>query len=314
MASLAGTVRGRIAAAKGELYQTKDGKRGVVTGQTGRAKPSGRNVTASPRDTRVIDTRNLAKIFPYGIKGPRYAGAIDGEDFGPSKGIKSGGAPRNTQSEDLTKAIKDNTKANEKGTDTQQKTSKELKQEQRQVRMQRMSTMGMPIAMAAGTGAMIASMAGAPQIITNMLFGLSAVAGLLPLLMNPVGAIIAGFALIGVALYKYNSDLKKAREEGVAFAKAMSMGADKIRDLSVLTNTVSATEEARRRRENIVAGSDEGQRRFGQNILESDFGKSLLSDINLLAKSGLDTKEISKTIFDFSGAGFLIYRVYKYFG
>ena len=287
----------QVAAAKGEEFETKSGKRGVVTGQTGKAKPSGKNVTASPRDTRIITTKNLARIFPYGVKGPRYAGAIDGfEDETAAKGIRSSGLPQSTQSEELTKAIKENTQSQDKGTDTQQKTAKEIKQEQRQAKMQRMSSVGMPVAMAAGTGAMLASMAGAPQIITNMLFGLSAVAGLLPLLANPLGAVIAGFALLGVAIYKYNSDLKKAREEGVAFAKAMSMSAEKIKDLSILTNTVSATEEARKRRENIAAGSGEGQRRFGQNILESDFGKSILSDIDLLAKSGLDTKEISKTI------------------
>jgi TP901 family phage tail tape measure protein len=296
MSSLAQTVRGKIAAAKGELYETKDGRRGVVTGQTGTAKPSGRNVTGSPRDTRVMSTQNIKRIFPYGVKGPRYAGAIEGYEEGSAVGPRGLQERRDSQAEELKKSIDKNTASQDDGTKTQEKTSKELKQEQRFNKTQRMNAYAGPMAMAAGTGAMVAAMAGAPQTMTNFLFGISAVSGLLPLLMNPIGAVIAGLSLAAVAIYKYNSDLKKAREEGVAFAKAISMSSQKIKDLSVLAGTVSATEEARKRRENIAAGSGEGQRRFGQGILESDFGKQLLGDINTQAKAGLDNKEISKNI------------------
>jgi len=69
-----------LAVAKGEIYQTKDGKTGVVGGQTGEPKPSGKTITANPRDTRLMPTSNLARIFPYGVKGPRFSGAMGGAE------------------------------------------------------------------------------------------------------------------------------------------------------------------------------------------------------------------------------------------
>ena len=103
---------------------------------------------------------------------------------------------KNTQSQNL------GTDTQDKNTEVQEKTAKQLKQEERQARMQRMSSIGGPVAMAAGTAGMVAAMSGAPQTMTNFLFGISAVAGLLPLLANPLGMAVAGIAALGIAVYK----------------------------------------------------------------------------------------------------------------
>ena len=64
----------------------------------------------------------------------------------------------------------------------------------------------------------------------------------------------------------------------------------------MVTGKVSASEAAQRKRETIVSGASEQQRRSGQTILESGFGKTLMSDIDKQAKAGIDTKAIGKNI------------------
>jgi len=296
--------RGSIAVAKGEVFETKDGKRGTVSGQTGTSKPSGKNITKSPRDTRVTTTANLARIFPYGVKGPRLAGAIDGYETQTQGGVRqipfsAAGDMRVSQSkvQELTAAIKTNTDSQDDGTKVTEKSAKELKQEQRQAKMQRMSMIGGPVAMAAGTGAMIAAMSGAPQIMTNFLFGISAVAGLLPLLANPVGLLIAAVAAVGLGMWKLTSDLKKAREEGIALAKSMTMSSEKVEELGKITGKVSATQIEDRKRKNLLSGGiTEPQRQSGQTILQSEFGKGLLQNVKTLSDFGMDPKQVAQNI------------------
>ena len=102
---------------------------------------------------------------------------------------------------------------------------------------------------------------------------------LLPLLANPWVAAIAAIALVGGVMLKMAKDIENARKEGINLGKAMSMTSEKLQSLSETTGTVSANEEANRRRTNVVSGSTDSQRQFGQNILESNFGKNLLNDI-----------------------------------
>jgi TP901 family phage tail tape measure protein len=134
------------------------------------------------------------------------------------------------------------------------------------------------------------------QKIMPFVFGLQGLVMLLPLLANPFVAAIAGFALLGGLVIKMGKDIEKAREEGVNLANAMSMTSKKLVDLSVISGTVSATEAANRRRQNLVSGTVEGQRQFGQNVLESEFGKGLLADIAIQGKTGGTNKEIAQNM------------------
>lgn len=130
----------------------------------------------------------------------------------------------------------------------------------------------------------------------KLMMPMMALSMIMPLLTSKMGIATVAIGAIVATIYMFNESIKKARTEGIELAKSMSMGADKIKALSMVTGKVSATEAARRKRENIVSGSSEGQRRSGQTILDSDFGKTLMSDIDKQAKAGIDPQAIGKNI------------------
>jgi TP901 family phage tail tape measure protein len=134
------------------------------------------------------------------------------------------------------------------------------------------------------------------QKIMPFVFGIQGIVALLPLLANPWVAAIAGIALLGALVIKMGKDIDKAREEGINLANAMSMTSKKLVALSVVAGTVSATEAANRKRQNLVSGTVDAQRQFGQNVLESEFGKGLLADIATQGKAGGTNKEIAQNI------------------
>jgi TP901 family phage tail tape measure protein len=72
----------KLVVAKGEGLETKSGQLKKVTGQTGQAKPSGKNVASSPTDTRVIPKTGVRRVIP--VRGMRYTGANEGYDDGSS--------------------------------------------------------------------------------------------------------------------------------------------------------------------------------------------------------------------------------------
>ena len=151
---------------------------------------------------------------------------------------------------------------------------------------------GLTIA-ASFAGGQIGEMA---QKIMPFAFGLQGIAALLPMLANPWVAAIAAIAAVGGVMWKLAKDVEDARKEGIGLAKAMNMTSEKLQNLSKITGTVSATEEANRRRQNTLTGETAVQRKFGQNILGSDFGKGLLADIEKQAKSGQGMQEIGRNI------------------
>jgi hypothetical protein len=113
------------------------------------------------------------------------------------------------------------------------------------------------------------------QKIMPFVFGLQGITMLLPMLANPWVAAIAAIAVVGGVFIKMAKDVENARKAGVDLAKSMNMTSDKLQGLAEITGTVSATEEADRKRQNTLTGEDAVQRKFGQNILGSDFGKGL---------------------------------------
>lgn len=134
------------------------------------------------------------------------------------------------------------------------------------------------------------------QKIMPFVFGLQGIVALLPMLANPWVAAIAAIAAVGGVMWKMARDVENARKEGVNLAKAMNMTSEKLQSLSKITGTVSATEEADRRRQNTLTGESSVQRKFGQNILGSEFGKGLLADIEKQASAGQGMQEIGRNI------------------
>jgi len=134
------------------------------------------------------------------------------------------------------------------------------------------------------------------QTIMPFVFGIQGLVMLLPLLANPWVAAVAAIAVVGGVMWKLARDVENARKEGVNLAKAMNMTSEKLQGLSKITGTVSATEEADRQRQTALTGESAVQRKFGQNILGSDFGKGLLADIEKQASSGQGIQEIGRNV------------------
>jgi TP901 family phage tail tape measure protein len=188
-------------------------------------------------------------------------------------------------SENQEKAIKMNEKMDKKAA---------VKQA-RQLRQEKIGRFSGGASMALGTAGMGLMMAGNEKGGMAMM-GASAVAGLAPMLTNPVAALAAGLIAIAGTVYAFNSAMKKAREEGIALGKSMSMTNAKLVELSKITKTVSASEEADRKRQDRLAGGTEKQRKVGQTILDSEFGKSLLADVETQSKQGMSSVDVGKNI------------------
>ena len=117
------------------------------------------------------------------------------------------------------------------------------------------------------------------------------------LITNPWAAAAAAIIATTALIMKFNKDMEKARQAGIDLAKAMTMSAEDVKELGMLTGRVGASEIADRRRQNILAGGvTEPQRQFGQNILESEFGKQFLGDVERLSASGMAPKDVAKNI------------------
>jgi len=165
----------------------------------------------------------------------------------------------------------------------------------RQNRMEKVGRYSGGVSMALGTAGMGLMMAGQEKAGMAAM-GASAVAGLAPMLTNPAGAVAAGLMVAVGAIVAFNMALDKAKKEGIALGNAMSMTKGKLIELSKITNTVSASESADRKRADLLVGANEKQRKVGQTILESDFGKSLLADIEAQVKAGFSSADIGKNM------------------
>jgi TP901 family phage tail tape measure protein len=153
-------------------------------------------------------------------------------------------------------------------------------------------------AMAASGAAMMASMIPGQigEMAQKIMMPLMGLTMILPLLSSTMGIAVVAFGALAGAIYYFNQSMKKARQAGIDLAKSMTMTSEKLQSLSEVTGTVSATEEADRKRQNTLTGASGVQRKFGENILGSEFGKTLLGDIEKQAEAGLDTDQIAGNI------------------
>jgi hypothetical protein len=155
---------------------------------------------------------------------------------------------------------------------------------------------GGPVAGAAGAIAMGAMMSGADSKVTGGLFALSAVAGLLPMLMNPVVAASAAVLALTGSMWLYSKSIDNARKSGIALADSMSMTSGKLVEISKITKTVSAYESSRSVRESKLSGADAVTRKSGETFLTSAPGKTLMADVNTQIKNGSSNDIIAKNI------------------
>jgi TP901 family phage tail tape measure protein len=189
-------------------------------------------------------------------------------------------------------AVKENQRRDLKN---QKQTEKANIKNQRIARQEKIGRFSGGASAALGTAGMGLMMAGNEKGGMAMM-GASAVAGMAPMLMNPVGAVAAGLLVAAGAIVAFNMALSKAKKEGIALGNAMSMTKGKLIELSKITNSVSASESADRKRADLLVGANEKQRKVGQTILESEFGKSLLADIETQVKAGFSSADIGKNM------------------
>ena len=274
-------VLSELAVAKGEVLETAGGKKKTVTGQTGTAKPSGTNITDSPRDTRVIDKKSVRRVFPYGMKGMRVAGAIDGYDEKGGLGFNRG-----LGSDKTAKVVQDNIDAIENQTKQMQSNSVATKENIKQTKLSKENIKAFGAKANLGVGAIsgltiAASFAGGKigemaQKIMPFIFGLQGVLMLLPMLMNPliglplaIGAVVAGIWLFN----KKQNDAIKAEAKLVDELFATTK---KMQQVGEISGKVGASQLAARKRES--AGGDFSFERkgikFGSAFLQSEVGKA----------------------------------------
>jgi TP901 family phage tail tape measure protein len=304
----------------------KKTKTGVVDGQTGKAKSpalsvvgggvADRRQVAVGKGETILNKKTTNAIrsgrpaFIPGLGRLRIAGAEDGIPTGQKTGSTTVGAV--SQSAQLSRAqliaatekisLKEAKRriaaegrlanAMDESTKSQITAKERLSEFSKKAGVGIGAVSGLTIA-ASFAGGKVGEMA---QAIMPFVFGLQGMAMLLPLLANPWVAAIAAVAVVGGVMLKMAKDVEDARKAGVNLAKSMNMTSDKLQDLSILTATVSATEEADRKRQATLTGEDSVQRKFGQNILGSEFGKGLMADIETQAKSGQGIQEIGRNI------------------
>jgi TP901 family phage tail tape measure protein len=288
--------------ARGEFKRDSRGKLTALTGQNTERKPASvgttsrnvadnRTTTLGPKETvvqRISRLRGFADAPQVDTRGVPLSEATSKLAMGPRGLI----AKQQEEIKKQTEAIKQSTQATDDLANQTKTTKQKLTDFSSKASMGIGAVSGLTIA-ASFAGGKLGEMA---QTIMPFVFGLQGLVMLLPLLANPWVAVVAAIAVLGGVIYKMNKDMEKARQEGINLANAMSMTSKKLIDLSVISGTVSASEAANRRRQNLVSGTVDAQRKFGQNVIESEVGKELLANIATQAKAGGTNKEIAQNI------------------
>jgi len=283
----------KLVVAKGEDYQTSEGKQKTVTGQTGKAKGSGRNITDSPRDTRVIDKKSVRRVFPYGMKGMRVAGAIDGFDGTKTKGGLGFNRGLGTTTQDILKqsrvqesALKENIAATKDETAASKAATAETKENAKQTKLSKENIKSFGAKANIGVGALsgltiAASFAGGKvgemaQKIMPFIFGLQGILMLLPLLMNPlVGLPLAiGAVVAGIWLFKKKQD--DAIKAEARLVDELYATTKKMQQVGEISGKVGASQLAARKRESATGDFSVERKgiKFGSAFLQSEVGKA----------------------------------------
>jgi TP901 family phage tail tape measure protein len=103
-------------------------------------------------------------------------------------------------------------------------------------------------------------------------------APMLPMLMNPIGALVAAVGLVGFGLFKMKEELDNTRKAAGALAETFSSGRKAMDGLAEFAGTVNPAEAMDRIRAERRSGINivSGKTTFGGQYLESEDGKNLL--------------------------------------
>jgi TP901 family phage tail tape measure protein len=186
----------------------------------------------------------------------------------------------------------DDAKAYGEGTRSQSRKEAKITEAQdkklrKQAGAQRRAQMGGRAFGALGAASMVAgmgSMVGGPvgdisQKLMGPLMGLSAFAGILPMLMNPIGLVVGALGGLGAAIYlinkRFNDQVKKSYELNTAIsASTEAMGM-----FATAAGKATASQVLDKRRSDSFGTFQvaSGKTPFGDNFIESEDGKKLAS-------------------------------------
>jgi len=120
-----------------------------------------------------------------------------------------------------------------------------------------------------------------------------------PLIMTPIGALVAVIGASVAAILVWNARIKQSAKRGAEFAESIGMTTKSVQTLSEFTGTVSATELRKKSKDNMLLGRQPftaDQLAFGQSFVETDQGKQMIETVNRLQKEGRSSQEIGSTI------------------
>jgi LysM repeat protein len=148
----------------------------------------------------------------------------------------------------------------------------------------------------AGMGAMMYGMSGAPgaDVAGQVAMPLMMLSMVLPMITSKTGMVVAGLAAVAGAFAYLIIQANEATKTGIKMGKSMSMTNKKLDEFASLNGVVTSSQEAAKARENQLSGASAKKRFYGQNFLESEAGKSLLTDAESMTKSGQSNQEIAE--------------------
>jgi TP901 family phage tail tape measure protein len=155
------------------------------------------------------------------------------------------------------------------------------------------------VAALAGVGAIGASFAPGKigEVAQQLILPLMMLPMILPLLKNPIVLAVAAVAALGVGIFMLYKGFKDATRAGLETSEAMSMTAEKIKAISEVTGTVSATESRRLAQAEQLTAVGPEFTSFGLSFIEdSEPGKAMMEDIEKQVKSGRSMNEIANNM------------------
>jgi hypothetical protein len=185
-------------------------------------------------------------------------------------------------------------------------TKEQLKKQKIDARAQTSQKIGRvsgPVAGIAGMASMAGFMTGnAGAGMAAM--GVSALASLLPMLANPLGATAVALTAIVGTIVLLRKEFDKAQNEAMQMAEAMGSGEKAINGLAKFANEVSAGEIMNRRRGNLLTpfSVQTGKTTFGDNFVKGEDGKAMMSNISETIKTSGSKAAQDQVLSQFSTA------------
>lgn len=310
-----------VLATKKEALQDK--KTGEITSIKGKAKPSNvvsstgkasdRVMTQVPPGKRIVQKPRgfISSRFGGKVTLPGYADAPTATGVALSEVEKQFRAEQNSlrrQSEkiqkrklkaesDAAKSLEANAKATDKNTKAtgattaaQQTTREKVTQFSNKAGLGIGAMSGLTIA-ASFAGGSVGELA---QKIMPFVFGLQGIVALLPLLMNPWVALVAGITALVVGAKLIDSNNKKMARKQSDYIDSISATTGKMKSIGEITGKVGASELMARRRADSSPDAfskqyDRAGQQFGTNFMGSEIGKEIskgFSDNLLNGRSG----------------------------